>query len=271
MSLHDTEKDTLAWGERQALSLWENLYSRWDPSIDRRTVLDLGCSWGYFLRFLGEHFRPARLIGTDIRPWWDIRPHGWDYAALSSLEFHVGALPAIEALEAETVDLVLSTSVLQYLQPEELEETVECAYALLRPGGEFLLRTRVFTSYIGADLHSFCDVPYVHLLAGEPTIAAYVRDVFDREPPRVNSLTASAYLVVFQRAGFELRDVRRVPNRRAPDVLAAVRERFPWISEDELVCAELEARLCKPFEPERLGELARVVDTRPESARSPAG
>ena len=38
-----------------AQGLWDGLFARFDPLIDGAVlVLDLGCSWGYTLKFLAE-------------------------------------------------------------------------------------------------------------------------------------------------------------------------------------------------------------------------
>ena len=56
------EKGTQEWGTKWAQGLWDGLFARYDPLIDGQVVLDLGCSWGYTLKFFAEHFRPARSI-----------------------------------------------------------------------------------------------------------------------------------------------------------------------------------------------------------------
>lgn len=259
-------KETQEWGGEQASKLWSNLYERYAPAIDGRTVLDLGCSWGYMLKFLAERFRPRRLIGTDVRPHWEEQRHGWDYGR-APVEFHVGDLPDISAIELGSVDVMLCTSVLQYMTPEQLEANLERAYDLLRPGGELLLRTRVFTSYIGADLHEDIGLPYAHLLYGEREIASALRDR-GKEPPYLNWLTASTYIAIFVRAGFEVLDSRRRPNRAAPEAMERVEARFRWIGREELACAELEARLVRPIE---LDDLVVPGLPRPDSGPLSAG
>jgi cyclopropane fatty-acyl-phospholipid synthase-like methyltransferase len=247
-------KDTQRWGRSQAEALWDNLFARYGPVVDAATVLDLGCSWGYLLKFLADEFKPRRLIGTDIEPWWDRAEYGWDHARLGErIEFHAGDLPSIGSIPDESVDLILCTSVLQYMTPEQLEANMERAYELLRPGGEMLVRTRVFTSYIGADLHRDIELPYVHLLHGERDLALFMRARRGKEPPYLNWLTASTYLAIFMRSGFEVLDARRRMNKAAPEVMDRVGEAFPWIAPEELLCAELEARLLRPIEPEELG------------------
>lgn len=252
------EKDTVPWGRQQAASLWERLYARYDPMVDGQTVLDVGCSWGYLLMYLSEQFKPARLIGTDIKPWWEQKNHGWNYAALGDrLQFFVGDLAENRQIPDQSVDLILCTSVLQYMTPEQIEANLTRAYDLLRPGGQMILRTRVFTSYIGADLHREIELPYVHLLHGECDLARFLDERrHGKKPPYLNWLTATSYAAILIRSGFEVLDLQRRPNKHAPEVLQRVVEAYPWISTDELTCAELEAQLLRPVCPEDLPGLA---------------
>ncbi len=116
-----------------------------------------------------------------------------------------------------------------------------------------ILRTRVFTSYVGADLHHDIALPYVHLLYPERDLARFLREHRNgKAAPYLNWLTASSYLAIFSRVGFEVLDVQRRPNRHVTDVLERVVASYPWISRSELTCAELEAHLLRPLEPEDL-------------------
>lgn len=257
------DKQSLAWGDKQAASLWNDLYARYSPLVQRQTVLDFGCSWGYFCRHLLMHHKPRKIIGADIAPHWDRVNHGWDWRkAGERLEFHAGDITQNTAIPDASVDVIFCTSVLQYLRPEQLEATLDKLYSLLRPGGEMILRTRTFTSYIGADMHNDFTVPYVHLLYPKRDLDAYLRAKTGEPPRYLNPLTATTYLFMFQRAGFEIADARRRMSTNSPDVLAKVRALYPFISENELLCAELEARLLRPYEPEELDAIAPMTRTK---------
>jgi SAM-dependent methyltransferase len=264
------EKLTDTWGATQARALWDNLYSRYSPVIDGQVILDLGCSWGYLLKLLSEEFSTRQLIGTDNHPLWDNRAHGWDYTRLGdAIRFYAGDLPGVAELQDESIDLILCSSVLQYMTPEQVESNLARAYDLLRPGGELILRTRVFTSYIGADLHRVIKLPYVHLLYPERDIERFVRDQGRKEPLRyLNYLTASTYVAMFTRVGFEALDVRRRMNKVEP--LERVTKEFPWIAPEELLCAELEARLVRPIEAEELSRFAEMKKSSPVREGVPA-
>lgn len=254
------EKRQSQWGTSQAHALWQSLYGPMGAVVDGRTVLDLGCSWGYMMRFLAEEFRPRKLIGTDPGGAWEPSDSGWDWMAMGDLvEFHRGDLAEIHAIPDGSVDLIMCTSVLQYMTPEGIEANLATCRRLLRPGGEMILRTRCFTSYIGADLHRLIDTPYVHMIHPEDDLRSWVAEHHDRATPYLNWLTATTYVTTFVRAGFEVVDVRRRMNSRAPDVRERVAELYPWIDETERNVAEVEARLVRPVTVEDLPALGPII------------
>ena len=243
------EKEKQDWGDEHARKLWEGLYSHYSPKIDDSTILDLGCSWGYLLKFISENFAPRKLIGTDIEQRWDSVDHGWDYVSLGeNLEFFASDLSEINEIAEQSLDLIMCTSVLQYMTPDKVEQNMSKAFNLLKQGGEMILRTRVWTSYIGADLHREITLPYAHLLYSEKETSEVLKRK-GKKPKRLNWLTANTYLVIFTRAGFEVLDAKRKMNNKAPKVMERVIEEYPWISPEELLCSDLEVRLIRPFEP----------------------
>jgi SAM-dependent methyltransferase len=253
------DKSSQEWGAQWAQGLWDGLFARHDPLIDGQVVLDLGCNWGYTLKFFAEHFRPAKLIGVDLRPTWRTLPHGWGYELLGGLvEFHEGHFAEMDQLDPATVDLIVSSSTFQYMTPEEAEASAAKAYSLLRPGGEAIIRTRTAGSHIGADLHMlFGDAPYAHLLYGRPAIEQ-VSSEANRRFQELNFLTASSYLAIFMRCGFEVIDAtRRLPSvANRPELAQRVREQLPGVSDQELFCADLDVRLVRPIDPKDLPGLA---------------
>ncbi|MBV9860708.1 MAG: class I SAM-dependent methyltransferase [Alphaproteobacteria bacterium] len=257
------EKDRLEWGRQQAEILWGGFCAGFDPVVKRQTVLDFGCSWGYFAKYLVDRFAPRRVIGVDLAPYWDTVDHGWDWRRHGErLAFIAGDVAESSAIPPGSVDLVIAISVFQYLPPGKLQAVLAKLYSLLRPGGEMLVRTRVFTSYIGADLHAQFSLPYVHLLYPKRDLDAFASERRGERPRYLNALTASSYLFLFHQAGFELAEIRRRMNRAAPEILAQVRERYPVVAEAELFCAEIEARLLRPYEPEELDAITSAVRVR---------
>lgn len=260
----EREKTSIDWGDRQAAALWDNLYARYQPAINGKVVLDLGCSWGYMPKYLLERFWPAKVIGIDVSPLWDSVAHGWDYSQHGErLEFHAGFVDELKGLAAGSVDYVLCTSVLQYIRPERLQATLERLYDLLRPGREMLLRTRCFTSYLGADLHSHYSQDYVHLLNPLREVHRDLESWKGQSGRYLNYLTASNYIVLFQQAGFEVLEATRRQNLRSPDLVGQLQRMFPWVPPDDLLCSELEARLLRPIEPTDLPGLEPPKSTLP--------
>jgi SAM-dependent methyltransferase len=248
------DKSSQEWGANWARGLWDGLFSHHEPVIDGQVVLDIGCNWGYVLKFFAEHFRPAKLIGVDLRPHWERIPHGWRYEELDGLvEFHQGDLADMDQLGSGSVDLIVSSSTFQYMTPEDVERNAAKAYSLLRPGGEAIIRTRTATSHIGADLEPIFDLPYVHLIHGRPELEAAAS-----EPLKyLNFLTASTYLAVFMRAGFEVMyaERRRNASRGREQLEARIRGLYPGISDEELFCADLDLRLVRAIDPSDLPAL----------------
>lgn len=235
------------------------------PQIDNRVILDLGCSWGYMLMYLHEIARPRKTIGVDIAALWKEVEHGWNYAALgNAVAFYKGQLTDITEIGNGSIDYVLCTSVLQYLRPEQVLETLERVYDILRPGGEMILRTRCFTSYVGADMHSHYALDYVHLLYTMRDLKNDLRSWRGREARYLNYMVASNYITLFLQSGLEIVDINRRMNSRSPELISQLNEMYPWIDPDDLHCAELEARLIRPIEPEEFVMFGSVDYTMPQ-------
>jgi len=244
---HAREKQTREWGERRAVSLWSNLYRRWAPDLTGLCVLDLGCSWGYLLKLLLETERPRRLIGVDIEPLWDTADHGWDWRAEGDLlEFHATGL--VDApIEEKSVDVLFCSGVLHMLPPDELQIMLDRAFDLIRPGGQAIIRTRVFTSFMGADLHRDFDTPFPHLLNGKRDLDARLAER-GAESPYTNWFSATTYVCMYLQAGFEVLTARRRENQYVPELTTRLATDFHGVSPDELHCHELLVRLVRPLE-----------------------
>jgi len=254
------EKMSLEWGSVQAEKLWSNLYAKYKPVIFMRRVLDLGCSWGYMLKYLTETHKPKHLFGVDVAALWqDMKPL-WDYEkACCPVTFLQEDIRENTSIPEESLDLVLCSSVFQYMPPDMLEGVLDKLLVLLKPGGELLLRTRCFTSSVGEDFHTHFSLPFIHLLhPGRETARAYLQQT-GRPPRYLNTLTASTYAALFHRCGFEILDFTRRMNKSHPAIRQKVAEKWPWIGEEELNVAEVEARLLRPMGPEQLHAFGKVT------------
>jgi DNA-directed RNA polymerase subunit RPC12/RpoP len=110
-----------------------------------------------------------------------------------------------------------------------------------------ILRTRVWTSAIGADLHREIELPYAHLLYSKAETDRVVEEM-GKQTKYLNWLDSNTYLAIFHRVGFEMIDVRRRMNHHAENVASRVLDMYPWVDPKEALCAELEVRMVKPIE-----------------------
>lgn len=259
-------KMRLAWGDEQARKLWEGFYSRYQPHINGRVILDLGCSWGYMLRYLAQHYTPQRLIGIDVADLWTGMQAQWNYTASPvPIEFYQTDISTHAQIAPHSVDLVLCSSVLQYMPPDVLEASLNAMFALLKPGGEMIVRTRCFTSSIGMDYHAQFEQIYIHLLHNGVELAQAYKMKTGKTPRYLNYLTASSYASLFHRSGFEIMRFLRRMNNRDPETMQKVAQQWPWIEPEELNVAEVEAHLIRPLTVKQLyhfGGMAKSGDVK---------
>jgi SAM-dependent methyltransferase len=216
--------------------------------------------WGYLFKLLLEMTAPARLIGVDVAAPWGRVGSLWDWEGDGRVDLRQTDIFGLE-LAPGSVDLVLCSGMLMYLSPEALDATLSRVYDLLRPGGQFLLRTQVYTSYLGASLHRSYANPYVHLFHGERLLQDRLREHGGRVNQYTNWLTPTSYLIAFTRAGFEILDAVRLKNWHAPSVQAEVAAEFP-VDDNELNVTGLEAQLVRPFTD---GDIASLLPHQPPS------
>jgi len=242
-------QSSLEWGERRASAIWTGCYGRWNPNVLGRSVLDLGCSWGYLLRFLAIRGGTTRLIGVDTTPAWD-EIDEWNWRGDSRLVFHHGDLESFSALGG-SVDLILCSAMLNELTPEEIDDTVSAAYRLLRPGGELLADVGLVTGHFVSDVSRRFAMPLPHLAFGEHDLLRQLNEERPADQWYPNCLTATGYLVCFARAGFEILGVERQCNLPLPIRDEELAEEFD-ASKGEISAGRLAVRLVRPFELEDL-------------------
>jgi 2-polyprenyl-3-methyl-5-hydroxy-6-metoxy-1,4-benzoquinol methylase len=242
---------SLEWGEARASAIWK-------PNELGRTVLDLGCSWGYLLRFLAIRGRARRLIGVDTTPAWD-GIHEWHWREVPELAFHHGDLESFSALGG-SVDLILCSAMLNELTPEDVDATVSAAYRLLRPGGEMLVDVGLVTGHFISDVSRRFAMPVPHLAFGEYDLLRQLSDTDRVGHQYSNCLTATGYLMSFARAGFEILGAERKRNIPLPVFDELLASEFD-ASEAEISAGRLAVRLVRPFEVEDLAAVAPVGST----------
>ena len=96
-------------------------------------VIDIGSGHGTLARYLTEHGRPC--VATEITAERGLREAG-------SPEWHSTDGIHLDAFEpAGTYDAVVSTQVVEHFHPDDVEAHLRGAFAVLRPGGRYVLNT----------------------------------------------------------------------------------------------------------------------------------
>ena len=101
------------------------------PDLDRVTLLDVGSGDGALLERLpigsAIFFEPSAPLSRALA------------RRLEDRSGNARAITALEAVEPGTVDVALLHSVVQYMSPSVLEDTLSTLATLLRPTGEVLI------------------------------------------------------------------------------------------------------------------------------------
>lgn len=219
-------RDLAAW--EAAVALWHDLFDPFSPLIEDADVLDLGCGDGRMLGALVQQGGARRGIGFAPAAQWKGEGGGaaWDPGQIAGLELH-GSLDRLESLEPATVDLLLCRDLDGLFPLDGLEARLGRIHAVVRPGGEAILR-------VGC--------------AGPDPDAGY------------GFMTPTAWAALATRAGFEIVARRHVwadPARQP----GAVR-RLPHASDDERLTAELRLHLVRPWEAWELDRVREFGDQR---------
>ena len=98
--------------------------------LANRSVLDVGCGHGHFLRCIAKHLPHGRLLGIDA----DIAPQ-------------LREEPDIEFREADILsfavdrpfDVVFSDNVMEHIPPQDVESHLDSVSRAVKPGGLFIL------------------------------------------------------------------------------------------------------------------------------------
>jgi 2-polyprenyl-3-methyl-5-hydroxy-6-metoxy-1,4-benzoquinol methylase len=128
----DLYRDSPGFQER--VELWEKLLQRYQTPKGR--ALDLGCGAGVFSFRLAE--LGNQVVGVDGAPNMVASCEARrQERGLQNLRFMQGTLPRIDETGLAGADLVISSSVIEYV--EELDETLALFARLLRPGGYLIV------------------------------------------------------------------------------------------------------------------------------------
>ena len=102
------------------------------PELNGKTVLDLGCGYGWHCKYAADH-GAAAVLGIDQSSLMIEEAHSRN--ADSRIEYRICGIRDFD-YPAETYDLVVSNLVLHYI--EDLQAVYSCVHKTLKPGGVFL-------------------------------------------------------------------------------------------------------------------------------------
>lgn len=221
--------DQIAWED--AVALWNALFAPFSPIVEDADVIELGCGDGRLIGALVATGGARSALGLDRHPYWDGAggAASWRPRDIPGVDLVTGP-ERLEALDDGVADLILARELDSFLALEGLEDHLAQLYALLRPGGEMLVRLRCGD--------------------GDGSLQA----------PGYGFLTPTAWTALMLGAGFEIAEQRRV--WRSPAEQRAAAERLPHASDDERLTAEVHLRLVRPWEAWELDTLREFGDQR---------
>jgi SAM-dependent methyltransferase len=91
-------------------------------------VLDLGCGYGDFI----NQVRARRRLAVDLSP--QMAQH-----LAPEVEFHPGPAQDLDFLEAESLDAVFASNLLEHLDRPAVQGLLEGVHRALKPGGRLIL------------------------------------------------------------------------------------------------------------------------------------
>ena len=241
------EKLTIEWGDKQAKALWDGFWSVFEVEWNGKSVLDFGCLWGHFPKFLLEEKGVREAIGIDIYPKWE-GVSEWDYHSMNGLQLHAGDLTEIVEIQESEFDIITTSGTMFLLNPSKQEEVLTWMYDHLKPGGSLLVQTRTFFSYNGGDLHDVTSIPYPHVIFSERIInkLTYSRKLI--------LMSATGNLMLFHRSGFDIKEVRRYRGIDE-DFFEKNQEKLWFYSKRDLGTGDIYVHLVKPQSDRDISEM----------------
>lgn len=129
---HAYYRDRPEFEER--LKIWRELLDR--HSVPDGLSIDMGCGTGVFTFYLAE--KGGRVIGVDGAPdMIEFCEAQRVERGLDNVRFIEGRLPAVEEARLAGADLIISSSVVEYV--EDLDAVLRLFSRLLKPGGTLIL------------------------------------------------------------------------------------------------------------------------------------
>lgn len=117
------------------------------PSLEGKSVLDLGCGYGWHCKFAEEQ-GATKILGIDLSK--KMIEEAQKRNSGNQIEYRISGLEEYDYPENEW-DCVISNLALHYI--EDIVEIFQKVYRTLKPGGIFLFNIEhpVFTAGVGQD------------------------------------------------------------------------------------------------------------------------
>lgn len=253
--MSESNAPDLDWGRQTAETLWR-AYAAMSDLFPGNRLLDFGCAWGY-LGWLALERGCTEVVGVDLNAHWE-RVADASLVQRPGLRLHAGDLLALEELQREEFDLIVSSGTLFLLDSEYLDRLLGWFYDHLRPGGEALLRTRCMTAASFNDLGSRLSVPGAQLLFSRRDIDAVLVEKGYKQPKSHLSYTGASWIFACHGAGFDVVNVRRFSNQDVVDIARQHPAKLRHIDPVELATGEILIHLRKPTERRDLSPLRRT-------------
>lgn len=173
------------------------------PGLAGKTVLDLGCGFGWHCRYASEQ-GADRVVGIDISG--KMLAEAERRNKLPNIEYRRGAIEDADFPDA-SFDVVLSSLALHYV--ERFDALCTRVARLLRRGGSFVFSVEhpVFTAYGGQDWWYGPDGERLHWPVDRYFSEGWREAVFLGEKVMKRHRTLTAYFHGLLAAGFEIRRV----------------------------------------------------------------
>lgn len=173
------------------------------PDFEGRTVLDLGCGYGWHCKYAAEH-GAAAVLGTDISR--KMLEKARQINAAPQIEYRCGAMEDLRFTDA-SFDVVLSSLAFHYVR--DFTPLVQRISGWLRSGGSFVFSVEhpVFTAYGTQDWFYDKNGKILHFPVDNYYYEGVREAVFLGEKVTKYHRTLTTYLDTLLQNGFLLRHV----------------------------------------------------------------
>ncbi len=145
-------------------------------SIEGKAILDLGCGDGGKTVYYACH-GARKAVGVDPNP--RKFPLAQNFAqernCQNGVEF-ISASGTDLPLKEETFDSIISSSVLEHVDREELLPLFSECYRVLKKGGQFLVRFHPYRSRLGTHINFYVAIPWCQYFFHEQVLLEIVKE-----------------------------------------------------------------------------------------------